>query len=187
MLSFGSITPGAGAGSKWEYNGGTPPSTIKTITGVTGIKNPLPANGNFYQIFDSNVLGVDFFEGCWLDETNDKIFNGTLKVLGDWLTIQTAQSGTTSEATQAVCLKDRTFRTGINAPGTEEFADELTFKNWRLIDINSGQTVFRVDRNGRISTNQANAPVSTNTHDFDLPIYDISGTLKGYIKIYRPS
>lgn len=186
MLNFGSITPSSGASSKWKYTGGAPPSTIQTISGVTGIKNPLPANPDFYQIFDSLFLGLDYFEGNWYNGASDFVINGTADIGGSWLAVMTAQDPTSNEGTQIISLKDKTIREATNSAGTIQLIDELTHRGWRVINGISNSTLFRIDNTGHILTNQIINSVSTNTHDYDLPIYDASNVLKGYIKIYRP-
>ena len=186
MLNFGSITPGGGAAtSKWEYTGGTPPDNIQTIPNVKGIKSPLPNNTNFQMIFAESILGVDYFGGFHFQDSSTLAFSATIDVgSGSWVNVLNVSDPSTLESCNQTIDKTQIIRIASNTTGTE-FGEQLTYSGWRLFDTNLTK-LFQVDQAGRIQTNQITSGVATNTHDFDLPIYDTAGTLKGYIKIYRP-
>jgi len=186
MLNFGSITPGAGAGSsKWEYTGGTPPGEIKTIPGVTGIKNPLQSNPNFLLNFGAGLFSVDYIGGFTFQDISTLAIQALVDIGSNtWVSYLNVSDPSTSQGVSQAIDKTQMVRVASDAGGTE-FGEQLTYAGWRLFDTNQTK-LFQIDQTGRIQTNQITTNQATNTHDFDMPIFDTSGTLKGYIKIYRP-
>ena len=185
MLQFGSITTGAAAASKWEYTGGTPPDNIQTIPTVKGIKNPLFNNTNFQLIFAESIFGTDYFGGFHFQDLSTLAFSTITDIgSGTWVNVQNVSDPSTLESVNQTIDKTQIVTIASDASGTE-FGQQITKAGWRLFDTNQTK-LFQVDQAGRIQTNQITLNQATNTHDFDLPIYDTAGTLKGYIKIYRP-
>lgn len=185
MLNYGLVNPSAGS-SLWEYTGGLPPSSISTSTGVTGIKNPLPAEPDFTQFFEANALGFDYVGGTIFNDGNTVAAQAVLNNAGQWLVVNSANDATlNSEASQLV-LPDRVVTTIIDYTTTNEMNIDHSVQHWRLVN-QAGQELFKVQQNGRIYTNQIQAPIGAPHHNYDLPIHDsATGLLVGYIRIYQP-
>lgn len=60
----------------------------------------------------------------------------------------------------------------------------LDNENFTLLDELNNE-VFKVDRGGFIYTNQSVFPTGLASNVYDLPVYDMSGVLLGYIKLYK--
>ena len=185
MLTFGSITAGSASQSKWEYTSGSAPAAIQTIPGVTGIKNPLATNPDFYMLFNSGSLGTDHFGGHFFQDTNTLAISALVDIGSNtWINFINVSDPNTLQSVNQTIDKTQFIRLASDSTGTE-FGEQITWAGWRLFDTNMSK-VFQIDQAGRIQTNQITLNQATNTHDFDLPVYDTAGTLKGYIKIYRP-
>ena len=184
MLSFGSITPGAGA-NLWELNGAAP-NTIKTTSQVTGIKNPLPANPDFRLYFEAGIFGTDYFGGWVYQDLNNYVVQGLADVgANTWIAVVQSGDNSTNEGSIVAATKTNTFRTVTDAAGTTEISDEITTaRGWRVIDSANSQDLFRIGSTGRINTNQLQSPGGAGIVQHRLPVFNISGVLEGYIRVY---
>ena len=183
MLTFGSISPGAGSASKWIYNGGSAPDKIQTIPGVTGIKNPLSVNIDFKQWFAANELGFDYLGGHVFDDGNT--FAGSLVVSfsGFWLVANSANDATLNQEAFNFVLSDRI----ISEVKDFNTGDELKINHearFVILRDQSFNDLFRISNTGAIGTNQIGPTVGAPHHTYDMPIHDAQGVLQGYIRVY---
>jgi len=184
MLNYGLVNPTSSG--LWQYTGGAPPSSIETTAGVTGIKNPLASNTNFVQYFEAGTFGYNYFGGTLFNDGNTVAAQAVINNAGQWLVVNSMNDATlNSEATQIV-LPDRIVNTIIDYTTTNEMNVDHSIQHWRLVN-QAGQELFKVQQNGRIYTNQIQAPTAAPHHNYDLPIHDsTTGILVGYIRIYQP-
>ena len=96
-----------------------------------------------------------------------------------------SSDNSTSEGSIVAATKTNTFRTVSDAAGTTEISDEITTaRGWRVIDSANSQDLFRIGNTGRIHTNQLQAPGGAGIVQHRLPVFNTSGVLEGYIRVY---
>jgi hypothetical protein len=201
MLLVGSILP-AGAGAQlWQLAGAAPADIeLNTTAGAAGIVAELPAN-NLFKLVLADV-GQPLFAAGSIDNVNniftivtisDKTgaiqfvdnvaqvglsidFDGNI-LNPDVLLTASVVNNLTQQQLRADYIEQRVTVLGIDAIKTQ--------LNGNYFSVRDGGSapVFQVRKDGQLETNQTAASVAVRVKVAELPIYDQTGALVGYIDI----
>lgn len=182
MLNYGSVNP-LGAGNLWRYTGGAPPDTINVAPGVTGIKTPLAFEPDFLLQQQDGVYGLDLLGGWVINNANISGTTGMVRAGGNWLVLNSLNDMISGDYTSAINDYSQ-FQREIGSNLGDTLTEDFTSNSWSLSA--NGISIFKIEKTGRIYTNQIQAKTPAPHHNYDLPIRDTTGTITGYIRVYQP-
>ena len=202
MLLVGSILP-AGAGAQlWQLTGAAPDNIeLNTTAGAAGIFAELPAN-NLFKLVLANVGGGDIFLAGSADIANQifTILNITDKAAGLQYVDVPAQTALSIDFDANITNPDILFTNSIlnNATSQQQRTDYIRQRvtvlgvdtintklndNYYSIQDGAETPVFQVKNDGKLETNQTAASIAVRVKVAEMPIYDTTGALVGYIDI----
>jgi len=202
MLLVGSILP-AGAGAQlWQLTGTAPDNIeLNTTAGAAGILAELPAN-NLFKLVLADIAGQDIFIGGSIDDVNQvyTIVNMADKAGAIQYLDTPAQTALSIDFDGNIANPDVLITAVVNndATGQQHRADYIRQRvtvlgvdtintkldgNYYSIQDGAETPVFQVKNDGKLETNQTAASIAVRVKVAELPIYDTTGALVGYINI----
>ena len=202
MLLVGSILP-AGAGAQlWQLTGAAPDNIeLNTTAGAAGILAELPSN-QLFKLILANVAGQDIFIGGSVDDVNqvysivqmgdktggityaDTVLNRALTVdfdgniaNPDILITASDNNDNTNQQHRADYIRQRVTVLGVDTINTKLDG------SYYSIQDGAETPVFQVKNDGKLETNQTAASIAVRVKVAEMPIYDTTGALVGYINI----
>ena len=186
MLNFGSVNTSGGGNNLWVLNGPAPEQIATNSLYVTGIKNQLSAISGFYQWFadSNNPFGLDSFEGATFENASEFYANGMFSLSGQWYNVNTANRKTSQASTNCLTQISGHSIECINNTGTNDTLYIFNDREFRIVDYLTSLQQFGVTNSGQIKTNQVGPKQTGVAHTNDIPIYNTSGVLLGYIQVH---
>ena len=203
MLLVGSILPAGSSGAQlWQLSGAAPADIeLNTSAGAAGILAELPSN-NLFKLILANVAGQDQFIAGSVDTVNniftfvqmgdkaggisyiDNVLNRALTVdfdgniaNPDILISASDNNDNTNQQHRADYIRQRITVLGVDAINTK--LDGTYYS----IQDGAETPVFQVRKDGQLETNQTAASIAVRVKVAEMPVYDTTGALVGYINI----